>query len=61
LRREQIAIDNKAYEEIKYKEKIIYPVTERIAKQGLYLPPGLMVREEEIKKIAKVIERVLES
>jgi len=61
LRREQIAIDNKAYEEIKYKEKIIYPVTERIAKQGLYLPPGLMVREEEIKKIAKGIERVLES
>ena len=54
-------MDNKAYEEIKYKEKTIYPVTERIAKQGLYLPPGLMVREEEIKKIEKGIERVLES
>ncbi len=38
-----------------------YPVAERIAKQGLYLPSGLTLKEEEIKEIAKAIEKILES
>lgn len=35
-----------------------YPVAERIAKQGLYLPSGLTLKEEEIKKMAKVMEKI---
>ncbi len=38
-----------------------YPVAERIAKQGLYLPSGLTLKEKEIKKIAKAIEKILEN
>lgn len=36
-----------------------YPEAERIAKQGLYLPSGLTLREEEIKEIARAIELIL--
>ena len=36
-----------------------YPVAERIAKQGLYLPSGLTLKEEEIEEIAKAIEKIL--
>jgi len=35
-----------------------YPVAERIAKQGLYLPSGLTLKEEEIKEIAKAMEKI---
>ncbi len=38
-----------------------YPVAARIAKQGLYLPSGLTLREEEIKEIARTIEKILEN
>ena len=38
-----------------------YPVAERIAKQGLYLPSGLTLKEKEIKKIAKAMEKILEN
>jgi len=38
-----------------------YPVAERIAKQGLYLPSGLTLKKEEIKKITKAIEKILEN
>ncbi len=38
-----------------------YPVAERIAKQGLFLPSGLTVKEKEIKKIAKAMEKILEN
>ena len=38
-----------------------YPVTERIAKQGLYLPSGLTLKEEEIKEITKAIEKIFEN
>lgn len=37
-----------------------YPVTERIAKQGLYLPSGLTLKEEEIRETVKAIEVILE-
>ncbi|MBA7636368.1 GDP-perosamine synthase [subsurface metagenome] len=38
-----------------------YPVAEKIAKQGLYLPSGLTLKEEEIKKITKTIEKIFEN
>ncbi len=38
-----------------------YPVAERTAKQGLYLPSGLTLRERETKKITNVIEKILEN
>ena len=37
-----------------------YPVAERMAKEELYLPSGLTLKEEEIKKITKAIEKILE-
>jgi len=37
-----------------------YSVTERIAKQGRYLPSGLTLREEEIRETVKAIEMIFE-
>ncbi|GAF96294.1 unnamed protein product, partial [marine sediment metagenome] len=37
-----------------------YPVAARIAKQGLYLPSGLTLREEEIRETVNAIEMILE-
>ena len=37
-----------------------YPIAERIARQGLYLPSGLTLKEEEIKKVTEAIEKILE-
>lgn len=36
-----------------------YPVAERLARQGLYLPSGLTLTEEQIVAVSKVIESVL--
>ncbi|MDI3545097.1 MAG: perosamine synthetase [Clostridia bacterium] len=37
-----------------------YPVAERIARQGLYLPSGLTLTEEQIEKVVKAVKEVLE-
>ena len=36
-----------------------YPVTERIARRGLYLPSGLGLKEPEIDQICEAVERCL--
>lgn len=36
-----------------------YPVAERIARQGLYLPSGLTLTEEEIDTVAKVVRETI--
>ncbi|MCK4306985.1 DegT/DnrJ/EryC1/StrS family aminotransferase [candidate division WOR-3 bacterium] len=36
-----------------------YPVTEQIARQGLYLPSGLTLTEDQIDEIAKRIKEIL--
>ncbi len=36
---------------------VSYPVAERIAKQGLYLPYGLTLKEEEIKVVRNEIKK----
>lgn len=36
-----------------------YPVAERIAKQGLYLPSGLGLKNEQIKKVYSTIKNLL--
>ena len=36
-----------------------YPVAERIARQGLYLPSGLTITDEQISKIITAIQEVL--
>jgi len=36
-----------------------YPVTERIAQQGLYLPSGLTLTEAQIKQVADVVKSLL--
>jgi len=36
-----------------------YPVAERIARQGLYLPSGLTLTEEQIEKIAATVKAVI--
>lgn len=36
-----------------------YPVAERIARQGLYLPSGLALKEEEIDKVCISIRKIL--
>jgi len=38
-----------------------YPVAEKIARKGLYLPSGLTLKEKEIKKITKAIKEILEN
>ena len=36
-----------------------YPVSERIARQGLYLPSGLSLTEEQLTKVCDVVRAVL--
>lgn len=36
-----------------------YPVAERIAKQGLYLPSGLALTESQLEQVCKVVREVL--
>jgi len=36
-----------------------YPVTERIAKQGLYLPSGLALTRKQIDKVTAAIKRII--
>lgn len=36
-----------------------YPVTEKIARQGLYLPSGLGLTEEQIDEVCNAVEKVL--
>ena len=36
-----------------------YPVTERIARRGLYLPSGLGLRESEIDQVCEAVKRCL--
>ncbi len=36
-----------------------YPVTERIAQQGLYLPSGLTLTENQIEKVCQAIREIL--
>lgn len=38
-----------------------YPVTERIARQGLYLPSGMTLEEEDIDYVAEVVAEVMHS
>lgn len=36
-----------------------HPVTERIARQGLYLPSGMTLTEEKIEKVCRIIKEIL--
>jgi perosamine synthetase len=36
-----------------------YPVAERLARRGLYLPSGLALTDEQIDAVCKVLKRVL--
>jgi len=36
-----------------------YPVSERIARQGLYLPSGLTLTEEQIDKVTKAVKKAI--
>ena len=36
-----------------------YPVAERIARQGLYLPSGLTLTEQQLERVCKVIKEIL--
>jgi len=36
-----------------------YPVTERIAKQGLYLPSGLALTEAQLDEVCRAVKKVL--
>ncbi|MCC6545492.1 MAG: DegT/DnrJ/EryC1/StrS family aminotransferase, partial [Nitrospirae bacterium] len=38
-----------------------YPVSERIARQGLYLPSGMTLTEEQIDEVVKAVKKVLSS
>lgn len=38
-----------------------YPVTERIARQGLYLPSGLAITEEQIEMVCEAVKEVIPS
>jgi len=37
-----------------------YPVTERLARQGLYLPSGLALTEEQLGYVAETVREVIE-
>jgi len=43
-----------------FKEKN-YPVTERISRQGLYLPSGLALTEKEIDVVAEAVKEVMQN
>jgi len=36
-----------------------YPVAERIARQGLYLPSGLALTEEQLEEVCMVVREIL--
>jgi perosamine synthetase len=36
-----------------------YPVAERIARQGLYLPSGLTLTEAQIDEVCRAVEKIL--
>lgn len=36
-----------------------YPIAERIARQGLYLPSGLAITEEQVNEVCAAIKRIL--
>ena len=36
-----------------------YPVAERIARQGLYLPSGLTITYEQIEQVSNAVRKVL--
>lgn len=36
-----------------------YPVAERLARKGLYIPSGLALTEEQIERITRIIHRIL--
>lgn len=36
-----------------------YPIAERIARQGLYLPSGLTITEAQIDKVCQAVEKIL--
>jgi perosamine synthetase len=38
-----------------------YPVAERIAKQGLYLPSGLTLSEKDIDEVVKAVEKIIKT
>jgi perosamine synthetase len=40
-------------------EKERYPVTERISRQGLYLPSGLTLTEAQIDEVVSAVRSVL--
>jgi perosamine synthetase len=36
-----------------------YPVAERIARQGLYLPSGLALSEEQLERVCEAVRKLL--
>jgi perosamine synthetase len=36
-----------------------YPVADRLARQGLYLPSGLSLTEQQLEEVAAAVQRVL--
>ncbi len=38
-----------------------YPVAERLARRGLYIPSGLALTEEQMEQVVKVVRKVLET
>ena len=39
----------------------VYPVAERLARQGLYLPSGMALTEVQLEQVAKAVQGLLES
>ena len=37
-----------------------YPVGERLARQGLYLPSGVALTDEQLEHVADVLQQILE-
>jgi perosamine synthetase len=36
-----------------------YPVAERLARKGLYLPSGLALKEEQIETVCRALHKIL--
>lgn len=47
------------FKKMKIKSKGKYPVSERIAEQGLYLPSGLGLKDQEIKRVCQAVKKLL--
>lgn len=47
------------YRKVREENKGSFPVADRIAKQGLYLPSGLGTTEKEIRYVAKTVRKLL--